>query len=303
MKLLLLACSISLVPVQGQTLELFFLAGQSNADGSNSYYFDNGDSSKGGGLSPANASYADAYSGIQYAYAHANPFSGTPNRYLTGSLGDLRPATWGMMGPEISLGRKLDELHSNDVALLKYTSPGTSLATQWGPDDGLLYQDMISFFNEQITILSPSYTDINFNTFFWHQGESDSGLTYQADFQAMFDQLRLDLSSELTGVTGLISENFDPGNTGNTPRLNITQVNEALENLGDAQTYLTTTGSLTDIPLHDNIHFDADGQLIHGERMASAYESEFLAVPEPGSIVLLLLSGILLPRRRARHSF
>lgn len=298
MRSVFLALSALVAPLQSQTLELFFLAGQSNADGSNSYVTDNGDPSKGGGLSPANVAFGNPYGGIQYAHAHANPFSGTVERYLTGSLGALRPAAWGMMGPEISLGRALDGFFTNDVALLKYTSPGTSLETQWGPDDGLLYPDMISFFNEQIAVLSGSYSTINVNTFFWHQGESDSGLTYEADFQAMFDQLRIDLSSDLTGVMGLISENFDPGNTGNTPRSNIAAVNQALENLAASRSYLTTTGSLTDIPLHDFIHFDANGQLTHGDRMAAAYQSEFLAVPEPSVCGFLLISLSALAVRR-----
>lgn len=287
--------------LSSQTLEVFFLAGQSNADGSNSYYLDSGDTSKGGGLSAANASYADPYAGVQYAHVHANPFEPPVNRYYTGALGALRPATWGMMGPELSLGRELDVLHMNDVALLKYTSPGTSLNTQWGPDDGLLYQDMLAFYGAQLSSLAASYTQVNLNAFFWHQGESDSGLTYEADFLAMFDQLKIDLAApNLNAVMGLISENFDPGATGVTPRSNIAAVNAAIESMATARGDITNTGSLTDIPLHDNIHFDANGQIIHGERMAAAYQSEFMTIPEPSVLLLSFVSlAVGLKRRRS----
>jgi len=289
-----------LVPAGGQTIDVFFLAGQSNADGSNSYYFNNGDPSKGSGLSAANSSYATPYGGITYAYAHANP-SDSNMRYLTGGLGNLRPATWGMMGPEISLGRELDTLIDNQVALIKYTSPGTSLNTQWGPDDNLLFPDMVDFFETQINILSQSYTEVRLNTFFWHQGESDSGLTYGTDFRQMFDQLKVELGAPgLNAVMGLVSESFDPGNTGNTPRSNIVAVNGMINLLDASYSDIATTGSLTDIPLHDNVHFDANGQIIHGQRMALAFKGNFLAVPEPGSAALILVGAVASCLRRRR---
>jgi hypothetical protein len=289
----------SVVSASAQTLELFFLAGQSNADGSNSYYT-SGNPGKGDGLNAGNAFYGNPYSGVVYSYAHVNPFSGTPDRYLTGNWGTLRPATWGMMGPELSLGRELDTMFSHDVGIIKYTAPGTSLATQWGPDDHLLYQDMVNFFTTRIAELSGMYSEIRLNTFFWHQGESDSGVNYAANFSAMLSQLRLDLGApELNSVMGLISENFDPGNTGVTPRSNVVAVNQEITNLANADPRIATTGSLTDIPLHDYVHFDANGQIIHGQRMADSFAQNFLVVPEPSAVILLITAGIgCLQRRR-----
>jgi len=303
MKTLLLSIVIgisSLASAQTTDVEVFLLAGQSNADGSNSYYQNNAGASKGPGLTTTNAHYANAYSGVKYAYAHANPFSSaTPNRYLTSNgFQDLKPATWGMMGPEISLGRKLDALHQNDVALIKYTSPGTSLNTEWGPDDNKLYQDMVGFYSGHLATLASQYTTVTVHTFFWHQGESDSGNTYVADYTAMFDKLKIDLNTaNLTSVMGLISEDFLNGTPG-SPQSNIANVNNAINQLA-TRSDITTTGSLNDIPLHDQIHFDANGQIIHGERMATAYEQNFYQnVPEPSSSMLLLVaSGLMLSRR------
>lgn len=290
--------------VSGQVIEVFLLAGQSNADGSNSYYY-GGQEGKGPGLSPVNSFYADNETDVQYAYAHANPFSGTVDRYLTGGLGALRPAAWGMMGPELSLGRALADGIANDVAFLKYTSPGTSLNTQWGPDDALLYPDMVDFFNDQLALLAGSYTTVHLNTLFWHQGESDSGVTYAADFTAMFDTLRTDLGApDLHAVMGRISENFDPGNTGVIPRSNVVAVNDAIVTLAAGSGLIAETGSLTDIALHDYIHFPADGQVVHGERMAASYFANpnlyQEPVPEPGAAILLVLAGLSGLARRGR---
>ncbi len=293
----------AITSAQTSNVEVFLLAGQSNADGSNSYYQNNAQASKGGGLTAANAHYANDYTGIKYAYAHVNPFSSTPpNRYLTSNgFQNLKPATWGMMGPEISLGRNLDALHQDDVALLKYTSPGTSLKTEWGPDDNKLYQDMVSFYSGHLATLASQYTTVTIHTFFWHQGESDSGNTYVADYNAMFDQLKIDLNTaSLTSVMGLISEDFLNGTPG-SPQSNIANVNSAINQLA-LRSDIVTTGSLNDIPLHDQIHFDANGQLTHGDRMAAAYENNFFQpVPEPSTSFMLLFSSSLLVLRRKRQ--
>ncbi len=286
---------------QTSNVDVFLLSGQSNADGSNSYYQSSGNPpSKGPGLTPANAHFANAYSGVKYAYAHANPASSPNPRYLQSSgFQDLKPATWGMMGPEISLGRNLDALHTDDVALLKYTSPGTSLNTQWGPDDNLLYPDMVNFYSGHLATLATQYTTVTVHTFFWHQGESDSGTTYVADYATMFDQLKIDLNlAGLTSVMGMLHEDFLSGTPGN-PQSNIGAVNNAITQLS-MRSDIANTGSLNAIPLHDQIHWDANGQLTHGDKMYDAYRANFYQVPEPSSSILLLMSSSILLSRRKR---
>ncbi len=287
-------------PISASTVEVFFLAGQSNADGSNSYW--NGTPGKGPALSAENMHLATPYSGVMYAQTHVNPFSGSPPlHYYTDPFGPLQPASWGMMGPELSLGRSLDAVFDNQVAIIKYTAPGTSLNAQWGPDDNLLYSDMLNYFENRLSELSADFTTVNLRGFFWHQGESDAGPphaeNYAENFMAMYDPLRQALgNAAMPAVLGLINESF-PGTT--PPNANVITLNNEILSLALSDPTIATTGSMNDLPLYDGIHFDSNGQVVHGERMADAYIANFATVPEPASSLLVIAAmGLVFGQRR-----
>ena len=283
-----------------QTLEVFIVAGQSNVDGSNSYW--DGTPGKGPALTPENMPYATPYAGVDYAYAHVNPFGGSPpNRYLTGGWGDLRPSTWGMFAFEQSLGRELDGLLDNDVAIIKYTSPGTSLNGDWLPSQNRLYQDMVAFINDRLSEISVGYASVNINALFWHQGESDAGPPYSnnyaENFGTFFDSLKLNLAApSMKAVLGQLNENL----SGQNPHTGIVTINGEILGLAASRSDIAATASVNDLLLYDNIHFSSNGQVTLGLRMAEAYESAFIAVPEPGVMVGLTLGCLVFGLNRRR---
>ena len=172
LSLLLILIFVSMIDqALSQTpIDVFFIAGQSNAAGRiTENTADSGDEN----YSPLSFNSNDA--SVQYYYNTDGPASiddQTSSQIFT-TLQSL-PNT-GYYGPEISAGRELVALGYNP-AIIKITEGSTRLATDWNSrEGGELWQRWASEVGVALDELSTQGAPIRLRGFLWLQGESDSG--------------------------------------------------------------------------------------------------------------------------------
>ena len=154
-------------------IDVFFIAGQSNAAGR---ITENPDDSEEENFATLSLNSNDEL--IQYFYNTDGPASiddQTSSQAFT-TLQSL-PNT-GYYGPEISAGRELVGLGYN-VAIIKITEGGTSLSNDWNSRDfdadrGELWRRWVSEVNVALDQLN-AQGEVRLRGFLWLQGEADSG--------------------------------------------------------------------------------------------------------------------------------
>lgn len=187
------------------------------------------------------------------------------------------PITYGF-GPEISTGQRIAATTGTKlVAEIKLAQGGTSLATDWDPNqiDGL-YAHLQQRTRSGLDSLRDRYTDhtITVKGFFWMQGESDalqqeSAETYQRHLIDFIARVRADVGDpKLPFVLGRIR-------TGVFPYAD--QVRQAQEQIARQVPYvaLIDTDQLALDP--DRTHFTSQGTFQLGILMADA----FIAMVQP----------------------
>ena len=193
--MLLLVCDAA-----GQTTDVFFVAGQSNASGRVTIL-----QGQNGDFAPLAPSANDAL--VQNYYNSDGP-AGNQNQNSNGNFVSLAPLPkTGYYGAEISAGRELVNLGYN-VAIIKITEGGTSLSNDWNsrdtdPDRAALWRLWASEVDDALGQLPGN---VRLRGFLWLQGESDSGPNspgqannYEGRFSALVD--------DIYGVLGTGSSN------------------------------------------------------------------------------------------------
>jgi fibronectin type 3 domain-containing protein len=192
------------------------------------------------------------------------------------------------MGPEISLGYRLDQLLGGDpnerIVIIKYAEGGTNIANDWEPGgdgttsgDGTSYVNFQNHVTEGLAFLALKYASASFTIegMLWQQGESDgtninNGLNYETDLTNFIADVRATYGSELPFVFGRLSD-LQTGVNRNAPDL----VPSPLENVQAAQdavaaadprsrTFNTDSFGMQS----DDLHFTADGLWDIGLEMA-----------------------------------
>lgn len=271
---MLLLC-ITVQTNQADVVDVFFLAGQSNASGR---------VSTGYSQDPRDA-------GVRYYYRTDGPsaFNTTSNGWTT-----LQPLSTGYYGPEISLGRELVSLGFNP-AIIKVTDGATSLGTDWNSQlSGTWWNNWVADTDDAIS--SMGNVDIRLSGFFWLQGENDAlsesfSNDYEANFTSFVNEVGNVLGSlgqddsNMPFVTALIQDNW----------IYSDQVRESQRNVMESRLdhYWFDTDDLT---LKDSAHFDKESVAEIGRRFAAS--TNLKPVPEPSGFVLLCVCSLFVLSRR-----
>lgn len=166
-----------------ETIDLFILAGQSNARGhrGNAAYY------------PADTDGLDSQIRLNYTWHNLS----SSNGWTT-----LKPQKKmfpdGHFGPEVTFSRAL-KIAGYNPAIFKYTAGGSSIHGDWmTPGDGMLYDSVAVALNKAIVELTDQGHTVNIKGFIWIQGESDGApedtiedaQLYQSRLQSIIDDIR-----------------------------------------------------------------------------------------------------------------
>jgi len=289
-----LAC-VSSWGAAAEDVHLYFIGGQSNATGR--------------ALAseiPPGSPLANPQTDVAFYYR--NTFGPANNTLPEEQIIDLAPGsghggsgTGVEFGPELAIGRTLaDALPGQNIMLVKGTRGGSNLYTQWS-STGDDYADFIVTANDAIAAVVAAGDNPILMGMFWVQGEADANdatnaANYGANLTDLIGRVRTDLfgGADAPFVLSQLSNNqystlpvgFSQVRSGQTAVAS-TVANTALV-LTDDDTLYTTR-------LDEAIHFDANGQI----NLGAALGQEMVAfVPEPSSLMLLSLTGLLVARRR-----
>jgi hypothetical protein len=245
------------------TLDLFVLAGQSNAMGWL------GDASS---YPPQEPNLLD--SSIKLNYEQIGTTSKSDGWQ---TLGPQQRQNYGeIFGPEVTFSRLLKKGGYNP-AIFKYTQGSTSLADDWkAPGQSGHYDTMVTKFNSAVLDLQNQGYVVNIAGFIWIQGEQDAtdstdAGNYQSNLNAIISDFRTNVASNSTlqFVLGV-----DEGN----PASNINTIVTAQNNIANGDANIVRS-SMVGLEKADSTHLTPAGIIDHGKRI---YDSMFdLASAEP----------------------
>ena len=257
--------------------DVILLGGQSNMSGR----------ANDSGLS---ATLANPQSDVAFYY---NDGKSVSNEALRNTLTTLRPGSGTDFGPELSFGRTIaDARPTTDFALIKYAFGGTDLNNDWDPTTGSTYTAFKNTVTAGLSALTTAGHTYEITGMLWTQGESDDGRTtlqYETDLNELITDVRSEYGSDLPFFISRLSDN----QTGVSGRAAIQAAQDNVA-ANDALSYVVNTDSLT---MKDSLHFDTAGQVALGEGFAASYLAN---VPEPGSLLIFGVGGLLVACRRRR---
>jgi len=245
------------------TIDLFVLAGQSNAMG----WLGNAS-----GYPPQEPNLLD--SSIKLNYEQIGTTSKSDGWQ---TLGPQQRQNYGeIFGPEVTFSRLLKKGGYNP-AIFKYTEGSTSLADDWkAPGQSGHYDTMVTKFNSAVLDLQNQGYVVNIAGFIWIQGEQDAtdstdAGNYQSNLNAIISDFRTNVASNsaLQFVLGV-----DEGN----PASNINTIVTAQNNIANGDANIVRS-SMVGLEKADSTHLTPAGIIDHGKRI---YDSMFdLASAEP----------------------
>ena len=270
-----------------QTIDVYIIAGQSNADGR----------AEVSDLSEAQLASLENDTIIRYVNPgsereRAEPQSTPPDLDVgTDGFTPLVPGGFSVdgtsarqltqtFGPELSFGASIAEATGSDnqIAIIKVSRGGTNLRFDWmvNPnintvDDeprGFLYRALMEHVAAGLAELEEDGSTAIVRGFVWHQGESDSDNVagYAGLFADFVAGVRDEFGEDIPFVLGELSRDRDNSENFNNNLPNVVASASGLSFISSEG--LTTPGSTN--PDDDTTHFDANGQLGLGERYAEA---------------------------------
>ncbi|BCX49286.1 hypothetical protein HAHE_31940 [Haloferula helveola] len=177
-------------------------------------------------------------------------------------------------GPEMAFAHRLSkEFPDETIALMKTSAGGTKLHTQWLPGKGM-HGAFVRNYEAAAADLEEAGIAFEVGGMLWMQGESDSETVemanaYEANLKKLVDDVR-----ERTGkpalpiVVGRISSSLLKKTPWNFDQAAIVQAAQESVAKADPNIELVQTDDLP--TLKDNTHFNSEGQLTLGNRMADA---------------------------------
>ena len=256
-----LAADISI----GEEIDLFILAGQSNAQGwmgDAAYY-------------PANNDELDQ----SIAFFWVTPQHSSSHGQWTRLKPQGGRFKQGHFGPEISLARCLKN-SGYQAAIFKYTLGSTSIARHWqGPGDEKLYDRMVEAFRAAASMLSARGHGVTVRALVWIQGESDAETPAMA--AAYKERLRLlikDLRHHVIrnpGLAVILGVDEQHPWVSKNP-----QVVRAQKILAQQDKHIMFT-SMSGLEKADSTHLTPKGLAGHGRRICAAFKQldEMRALP------------------------
>lgn len=245
-----------------EPIDLFILAGQSNAQGYKgdaAYY-------------PADANGLDSQIQLNSTFINYGgnidgwvPMGPQPGRYDDGHF-----------GLEVSFCRKL-KLEGLNPAMFKYTRGATSLYADWKqPGAGGYYDEMVADLIPAIAELENQGHTVNVKGFIWIQGENDASVpeqseAYEANLTNLISDLRNNVihDSTMPIILGVDDVNgFD-----------VLTTQQAIA-ASDPNIIFT---SMLGIEKADGTHLTPAGLVVHGERVFDDYKATFINGSSPSS--------------------
>ena len=272
-------------PVAADDYKVFLLGGQSNMDG-------RADAS-GLPTSPVN---------LQQPQTDVIKFESG----ISSNWQDLQPRG-SQFGPEILFGRTLaDALPGENIALIKYAASGTNLYSDWDPagsgdpNSPNRYERFVDSITAGLNKLTTAGHTYEIAGMLWTQGEADAlndqtTVQYQTNLNGLIAEVRSSYGSDLPFFLSQLSDN-QTTTAAREAKFDLIQAAQTNVASSDPNAYLIDTNSFSVIS-GDEIHFDAGGQIALGTAFAQSYLTN---VPEPGSLALLGLGGLLIGARRRR---
>ncbi|MGK7927406.1 MAG: sialate O-acetylesterase [Spirulina sp.] len=192
-------------------------------------------------------------------------------------------------GPEISLGLNLANRLGETVALIKYSVNGTNLDREWNPHvEESLYSLMKERIRQGREMLEVRGYSLEVAGFFWMQGESDAkndlnmALNYEENLRNLILKIRQDFASpNLPFIYGKIfltnnHQTYDPEREfqyGDVIREAQDRISRMISHTGVVETIDLTR-------YFDNLHFDSNGLIELGDRMADSWLEVACEIPE-----------------------
>jgi hypothetical protein len=272
---LFLSLALGAAPIaeQGETLRVFLVAGQSNAEGADTH-----------------ASEVDTFPPFVGAAA---PQTDVFFWYENGSL----PFTSGgwialqpelqrqILGPELTFARKVKGYISDPIAIVKSTQGGTNLAVDWDPGNpagAQMYERTMTLLQNALASLNLSGIAWALEGVLWQQGENDMlDDTYVTEYgvrlTALIDQFRTDLGKpDLEWFVGATSDKCIWG-MDYRDNMQILRNQQLAVVAADPLAHFVASSHLAfkvDIGEQaPHYHFGTEGQLQLGEAYADAYLS------------------------------
>jgi lysophospholipase L1-like esterase len=242
-----------------KTVELFILAGQSNAQGWM------GDAAK----YPEEGKQLDDSILLNWTFVD--------NESSAGEWITMQPQKGrflkGHFGPEVSFARELKKAGYNP-AIFKYTKGATGLARDWkAPGEGGIYDFMVNDLKTAINELEKQGFELELRGFIWIQGETDAGDEQTAkEYYHNLKQLINDLRKNVLHKPSLkIILGVDEQHKFVEERPVIL---EAQQKLAKENSNIEFT-SMVGLPKADATHLTPEGLVEHGKQIFEAYTNLF----------------------------
>ncbi|WP_237855842.1 sialate O-acetylesterase [Rhodohalobacter sulfatireducens] len=175
----------------------------------------------------------------------------------------------GHFGPEVSFARELKKAGFNP-AIFKYTKGATGLARDWkAPGEGGIYDRMVIDLKASIDQLEEQGYEVHVRGLIWIQGESDAGdgqtsKKYYQNLKRLIEHLRNEVLHE-PDLNILVGVDEQHPFVEDRP-----VVVEAQKRLAEEDEYISFT-SMRGIQKADNTHLTPQGLTEHGRRLAYAF--------------------------------
>lgn len=268
-------------------LDVYIIAGQSNADG--------------------RAAVADLPADLRQAQPDV------PFFYNGGAGGPLDPADRTQFGPEVSFADALIDA-GREIAIIKTSKGGTRLDKAWNPDPqpgdapgtGEWYTNLTQNVAAGLAALEADGHTPRLAGLLWTQGEAeplqdpDGRFNLVADYADRLDAFAAALRDDLDapGLPIVVSQLSEDQTAIQALGIDQMQAQQAAFVSNDDHARLVVTDGLVSVS-SDNLHFDADGQVALGRLFAQAVTPR--VIPEPAGLAALIVAGgVLLRRPRAR---
>ena len=270
-----LSLALGAAPIveEGETLRVFLVAGQSNAEGADTHASEVD-------TFPPFVGAAEPQTDVLFWYENGSvPYSSEGWIALQPELQRQ------ILGPELTFASKVKGYISDPIAIIKSTQGGTNLAVDWDPGNpagAQMYERTMNLLQNAFASLNLAGISWALEGVLWQQGENDMlDDTYVTEYgvrlTALIDQLRTDLGQpNLKWLVGATSDKCIWG-MDYRDNMQLLRSRQLAVAAADPLVYFVPSSHLAfkvDIgQLQPHYHFGTEGQLQLGEAYADSYLS------------------------------